>query len=55
MNLSKKMKVENPDWKKLSCQECVKKYPHLKYLITPFAEDIIKQICEHNSITNCEV
>jgi len=41
--------MENPEWQKFSCQECVKELPYLKELITPAAEDIIKITCKHTS------
>jgi|GEM_PF-5873880 len=37
----------NPEWEKLSCQECVKEHPILKTYVPEFAEDIIKNICNH--------
>ena len=39
----------NPDWINYSCQECVKQYPYLKTIITPFAEEIIDKLCIHKN------
>ena len=44
--------MENPEWKKFSCQKCVKELPYLKKLITPAAEDIIKLLCKHKRSYN---
>jgi hypothetical protein len=39
--------TENPEWIMFSCQDCVRKYPYLKKLITPAAESVIEKLCSH--------